>query len=384
MRQLSSFPESQAGPALEQHPEHPLSGTAPARQRRPAPRLRGCLTTTLLGGGGLAVFILALRLLGKGAGSIGPLIVGGLRIRGPINTLGFGWLFAYVVLSGTPVVSVALTFFASGVLTPVQTLFMISGGRLGADMIVFFVGFLYFLRGHDKATSISLGVVAQTVTATTYLPALPLGYWLLRRHLLDRVRIGLPPAIGSTIEVVFDPIVRLIAAVLPAWLVFILGVGAILAAFRLLDHALPEVHAEHRAFGRIGHLVYRPVAMFALGMLITLIGMSVSVSISLLVPLTARGLIRRDNTVPYIIGANFATLVDKLVPALLINNPLAVTIILVEMASIAVVSLIILLFVYRPYERMVLRLLDRVIASNRALAVFLGVMIAVPLTLLLI
>src|SRR5688572_27357637 len=52
---------------------------------------------------GLLVFILALRLLSKGAGGIGPFLTQELAINTPSKTLGFGWIFAYVVLSGSPV-----------------------------------------------------------------------------------------------------------------------------------------------------------------------------------------------------------------------------------------------------------------------------------------
>jgi hypothetical protein len=54
------------------------------------------------------------------------------------------------------------------------------------------------------------------------------------------------------------------------------------------------------------------------------------------------------------------------------------------MASVGVVSLFLLFVVYRPYERLVLGLLDRVIVSNRVLALFLAVMVGVPLLLLLV
>lgn len=376
--------------AVDPETTHAESGTARSTGPRPgagpphAGSLPGYLLKLLLILGGLALLILALRLMTTAAGGIGPLVIARLHIRNPVNTLGFGWLFAYAVLSGTPVVGVAFAFFAGGVLTPTQTFTMISGSRLGADMIVFFIGFLYYLRGHPRATSISMGVIAQTVTATTYLPALPLGYWLLRSHVLDRVRFGLPAPVAALLVLVFDPIVAFLALHLNGWLVFFLGVGAILLAFRSIDHGLPQLGAEHRAFGRIGKLVYRPLAMFALGMAVTLVGMSVSVSISLLVPLSARGLIRRDNTVPYILGTNIATLIDKLLPALLVNRPLAVTIILVEVVSVSAVSLTILLFFYRPYERMILNVLDWVVASNRGVALFLTVMVAVPIVLLLV
>ncbi len=339
---------------------------------------------TLLVVAGLSLFILALRMLTKGAGAVGPLMIHALHIHGAANTLGFGWLFASIVLSGAPVASVALSFLASHVLTPVETFTMITGSRLGADMIVFFIGFIYFLRGHPKSTSISLGVIAQSVTATTYLPALPFGYWLLTSHVMDHAHIALPSSITGLVAVVFDPIVTFTAAHLNAWLVFLLGVGAVLVAFRILDRALPHLDANQRAFGRVGRLVYRPFAMFALGMIVTLIGMSVSVSISLLVPLSARGIIRRENTVPYILGSNLATLIDKLLPAVLVGHPLAVPIILIEMVTISTISLGIMLFLYRPYERFILAVLDRVIESNGALALFMGLMVGVPLVLILI
>ncbi|GAC1539954.1 MAG: hypothetical protein NVS2B7_11920 [Herpetosiphon sp.] len=333
---------------------------------------------------GLSVFILGLRMLTSGAAAIGPVVMSLLHIRNPANTLGFGWLLASVVLSGAPVASIALSFLASGVLSPNQAFTMITGSRMGADMIVLVIGFIYYLRGHPKSTSISLGVIAQTVTATTYLPALPLGYLLLSSHWLDRIGVTLPHSLTSTIEVVFDPIVKLATAYLNNWFVFLLGVGAVLLAFRILDQALPDLKADQRAFGRVGRLVYRPFAMFTLGLIITLIGMSVSVSISLLVPLAARGIIRRENTVPYILGSNLATLVDKLLPAVLVNHPLAVTIILVEMVTIAIMSLGIMLFFYRPYERMILAVLDLVIDSNLGLAIFMGLLIGVPIILVLV
>ena len=60
-------------------------------------------------------------------------------------------------------------------------------------------------------------------------------------------------------------------------------------------------------------LLYRPLVTFALGLAVTTLTMSVSVSLSVLVPLSARGYIRRENVIPYIMGANITTFVDTLV-----------------------------------------------------------------------
>lgn len=333
---------------------------------------------------GLLLFILALRMLSKGAGGIGPTLKEFLSIENEANTLGFGWLFAYIVLSGSPVASIALTFFDSGVIDAVQTFTMITGSRLGASFIVLFIGFLYYLRGRHKGASISMGIIALTVTATTYIPALVLGIWMLNSGMFDAVRLSLPSEIASFVEVMFDPMVKYTVDHLGNWITFILGIATLLLAFNILDRALPQVDSEHNAFGRIGGLVYKPSAMFLLGMAVTSLTLSVSVSISILVPLSARGFIRRENTLPYIMGCNITTFIDTLVAALLLSKAQAFTVVLVEMASITVISIIILLFFYSAYERMVLRLLDLIVEHNAALAIFMVIMIVAPLLLLLV
>ena len=334
----------------------------------------------------ILLFILALELLKRGAAGFGPFLKDTLRITNAANTLGFGWLFAYVVLSGSPVAAISLSFFASGTIDAVQTFSMITGSRLGASFIVLFVGFLYFLRGHQRAASISIGILCLLVTATVYLPAMGVGYWLLTRGVLDAIQFGTPGALTSVLDLIYDPIVAAIVGVVGRWpfVVFLLGMGTLLFSFNLLDRALPEIDPEGSGFERVGRLVYRPMAMFVLGMAVTSVTLSVSVSLSILVPLSAKGFIRRENTLPYIMGANITTFIDTLFAALLMGGSQAFTIVLVEMLSVAGISILILIFMYRWYERGIVWLLDVIMRTNRGLAIFMGVMLVVPIGLLLI
>lgn len=109
-----------------------------------------------------------------------------------LNTLGIGWLMAYIVLSGSPVAAVSLTLYSGGIITDVQSFAMITGSRLGAPFIVLLVGFISHLRGHQRVASISIGVLAFLVTATIYLPAMGLGYVALTNGWFDRVQFGSP------------------------------------------------------------------------------------------------------------------------------------------------------------------------------------------------
>jgi solute carrier family 34 (sodium-dependent phosphate cotransporter) len=365
-------------------PQAAVVGEGRKQQLRYSTIIAG-LRTLLFAAVGLFCFVLALQLLKQGAKVYGGQIVEFLQITSATNSLGFGWLLAYVFLSGSPVAAIAVSFFAGGTISSLQAFTMITGSRLGASFIVLFVGFVYYLRGHQRSASVAIGVLALLTTAAIYVPALALGYWLLTSGALDTLQMSPDTPVSSIIDAIYGPILDLIKRwSVPGWLEFLGGIGALLLAFNLLDRALPEMNAERSSFQRIGQLVYRPMAMFILGAAVTSITLSVSVSLSILVPLSAKGLVRRENTLPYIMGANITTFIDTLVAALIQGGPQAFTIVLVEMVSVTILSLLTLLLFYRSFERAILRLQELILHDNRTLGAFLCIMLIVPLVLLLV
>src|SRR5512138_530428 len=152
---------------------------------------------------GLQAFILALQLLKQGAKVYGGQIISFLNVSTAANSLGFGWLLAYIFLSGSPVAAIAVSFFAAGTITNMQAFTMITGSRLGASFIVLFVGFLYYLRGHQRSASISIGVLALLTTAAIYLPALAVGYWLLTSGLFSRLQVSPDTPVASVVDAIY-------------------------------------------------------------------------------------------------------------------------------------------------------------------------------------
>ncbi len=330
------------------------------------------------------LFILAISLMKEGAKVLGPFIQHFFAIGNIANSLGFGWLFAYGVMSGSPVAAAALTFFNAQAITDLDAFAMIIGSRLGASLIVLLIGFIYVLRGRGRSESLGIGLTSLMVTGSTYLGALGLGYALLSSGSLDWVQFRGGTVVSSIVDVLFSPIVAIVTLWLPGWIVFIVGMLVIVASFKLFDTFLPTASLKQSQFGRVSRLVYRPVVMFILGSLVTLMSMSVSVSISILVPLSNRGFVRRENIIPYIMGANITTFIDTLLAAVLLQNPRAFTVVFVEMFSIAVVSAVILAFFFRSYERKVLDIVEWLVSSNRNLAVFILAIFLIPVILLLI
>ena len=332
----------------------------------------------------LFFFILAITFMKNGARSLAPLVRDTFTVTNPVNSLGFGWIFAYLVMSGSPVAAAALTFLDAGIITNLGTFTMITGSRLGANFIVLFIGLVYVLRGRNWATSLGMGLLSLVVTGTTYLAGLIIGVLLLGSGILEPFQMRSGTLLTSFLEAVFENISARVASIVPGWGVFLLGLGLIIVSFNLFDRCLPKMTLKESQMGRLATLVFRPGVMFLLGALITLISMSVSVSLSILVPLNDRGFIRRENVIPYIMGANITTFVDTLLASVLINNSSAFTVVLAEMTSITIVSIIILLTLYHRYERLMLAFVNWITSNNRHLTYFLAIIILTPILLLLI
>ena len=235
------------------------------------PRWRTAVTVTVTAAyslAGLFLFILALQLLKSGAGGLKP-ILKAVSADGVLNLLGFGWLGAYGVMSGSPVAAISLSLLAGDTISDVEAFAMINGSRLGASFIVLFVGFILYLTHKRTADGLFIGVVALLTAFTLWLPVLPIGILVLKAGWFDGMKVGTPPGITSFIEVVYDPIVVRAVDHLHRFPVFLLGIGTLLTAFAVFDRALPNLEQPSLRVERMKSWLHHPLAMFALGLGIT-------------------------------------------------------------------------------------------------------------------
>ena len=334
--------------------------------------------------GGIGLFVVALGLMKTGAAALGPTLEGSVFTDNALSTLGLGWLGACIVLSGSPVAVSALTLFDGGSIDRIESFTMLTGSRLGAAFVVLVVGTLYALRhrhGSGRRAPISIGILSLLMTFVLYIPAAAVGYALLEGGTLDGFHIGTSPSITSVTDVLFGWAVDIARAGLPDLMLFPLGLGVLIAGFWLIDKVMPalsEDQMEHRP-----HAWYaRKWPMFWLGCGVCLLTLSVSVALTVLVPLVAKGYLRRANTLPYIAGANITTLADTLVAAILLGNQDAVRVVVAVTLALSVLTLAVLAFVYPLLRRVCLGVAARVLVSPVRLAAFVVVLFAAPLTLI--
>ncbi|MDQ3293268.1 MAG: hypothetical protein M3527_02270, partial [Actinomycetota bacterium] len=292
-----------------------ITGSGPGPyHRQPVPEVR-------LGGGdrpwwvrlglllaGLGLFVTALGLMKSGARSLIPSLEGSAFTDSAWSTLGVGWLGACILLSGSPVAASALTLLDGGAIDRSQSFAMLTGSRLGASFVVLVVGVVYALRRNaGRRAPLSIGVYALAVTAFAYLPGAALGWWLLTEGHLDGIDLAASPGFVSVTDRAFGWLPDLLAEHLAGGLLFPLGVAVLLGAFACIDRVLPAVDSERFEHGR---RLSNPWVMFGLGCFVALLTLSVSVALTLLVPLVANGYLKREDTLPYIAGANITTLAD--------------------------------------------------------------------------
>lgn len=335
----------------------------------------------------LFLFVGGLQLMKTGAKSLDVLQPGGFLVRNAVTTLGLGWVGALFVLSGSPIAATALTLVKAGEeaarnaahFTEIQGFTMLTGSRLGAAFVVLVTAVIYASRGKEgeRMAPLSTAVMALCTTAVIYIPAAFIGYGLLRWDPFHRLDLQFPSQFADIIGLIYDPLLARVEN-WPAAIVFLGGLGVLLISFKAIDTVLPNLDSDAIERSRLGWLK-KKWPMFGLGSLVALIVMSVSVALTVLVPLVAKGYAKREDIVPYIMGANITTLGDTMLAAFALHSPAAVRIVVAEVIATSVLSLILLTFFYPQLRRGIWRFQRQMVKNKTRLAMFTAGLFTIPI-----
>jgi solute carrier family 34 (sodium-dependent phosphate cotransporter) len=331
---------------------------------------------------GLGAFVTALGLMKEGAASLIPTLEGSVFTDNAWSALGVGWLGACLVLSGSPVAASSMTLLDGGAIDRSQSFAMLTGSRLGASFVVLVVGAVYAMRRNaGRRAPLSIGVYSLSITAVAYLPGAAIGWWLLTRGHLDGVDLAASPDVVSVTDTLFGWLPDLLRDAVPGWSLFPIGVVILLGAFSCFDRALPTIGSE-RFEGK--SRLSNPWVMFGLGCLVALLTLSVSMALTVLVPLVANGYLKREDTIPYIAGANITTLADTLVAAIIIGNPDAVRVVMAEVIGVTAFTLLLLSVAYPAVRGGSISWARFVLSRRSHLAGFVALLLVTPIALIAI
>lgn len=360
---------------------HPRPGDEAPRApaARPPSRVVSTIVWTIRFLLALFLFVGALQVMKTGAAGLDVLQHGGLLVKNAASTLGLGWVGALFVLSGSPIAASALTLVAAGSISETEGFTMLTGSRLGAAFVVLLVAVIYALRSGagERLKPVSTAVMAICTTAVIYIPGAILGLALLRWRPFSELDLQLPAGFSDLIDLVYAGLLERIET-WPSVVLFVGGLGILLLAFKLIDQVVPEMSDEKIESSRLSWL-RRKWTMFALGSLVALVTMSVSVALTVLVPLVTKKYVKREHIVPYIMGANITTLGDTLLAAFLLNDAATVRIVLASIIGSTIVSVVILAFFYPQVRTGIWRFQRQMTRNRTRLAAFTAGLFAVPI-----
>ncbi len=256
----------------------------------------------------------------------------------PLAGLFIGVLATVIVQSSSVSTSVIVGLVASGALSIAGAIPMVMGANIGTSVTNTIVSLAHICQTKDFQNAFAVATVHDIFNMLAVLILLPLelGFHVLERSaawlagLLDGaggidlaspLSMALKPAVHALEFILFGN------AALMLVVSFALLGGSLLLIVRMMRQ-LVQSEFRHKLHE---HVFSSPWRSFALGIGLTVLVQSSSVTTSLAVPLAAVGLVTVQGIFPYIMGANIGTTATALLASLATGSPAAVTVALTHL-----------------------------------------------------
>lgn len=254
----------------------------------------------------------------------------------PFLGLFLGIISTSVIQSSSTTTSIIVGLVAAGSLSLESSIPMIMGANIGTTVTNIIVSFGHATRRIEFRRAFSAAIVHDYFNVLSVLVFFPLE---LQFHLVQKMATVLGHAfvgIGglklfNPIKTIINPDIEVTDAIvgrLPHSAV-IMAVLSLIILFMSLVQMVRKVRTM--VIGRIELVIDRylfgnAVTSLALGLIVTAIVQSSSVTTSLIVPLAGAGILNVRQVFPFTLGANIGTTVTALIAALATGNAVAVTV----------------------------------------------------------
>ncbi len=330
------------------------------------------------------LFLFAVRLLGAATAALEPVLRRTLQriIATDRSALGLSWLASYALANGSVVAAISLSLFESGLIGPIELFSMLVGSRLGGSGVVVLIGAFDYVNEETESLqdAVRLGLLTFLLAHSVFWPATAVGLPLV--PLVSQGATGVIPAIELQTPAVVAAVTGGVVGRLGPVVAFLLALGLLYGCLQAFDRLLDTVDQERLRRRYISLVASRWVA-FAVGWIVTMATMSVAFSLGVIVPLYNRGHIRREEVIPFVLGANVGTFADTLLIALTLNTPVGVAVVLLVAAIAGSIS-VLLLWVDHRYTAAIGGIQRRLLEHRAAFWGFIGLLGLVPVGLLVV
>lgn len=254
---------------------------------------------------GLYMFVFSLTLIKISSASLGAGIFSLTKdgISG-INAFGIGWLSTLIVQSSGAAAATLIAFNLAGIIGPVVLIFMIIGTRIGTSITALFTAFLIHAKRRDFRHGFEIGlanlVYALPIAVIMFLLEFFTGFF----HKIGNsfVVFGFPFK-HNIIDTIVLPLINLFSSI-PNHLKIVFGVIILVGSLKYIPKFMINIWGKRYLKKKINSFLDKKWRSFLLGLGITALLMSTSITITFLIPLIVTRITKLKKVIPYMIGAN--------------------------------------------------------------------------------
>ncbi|HVR77772.1 MAG TPA: Na/Pi symporter [Acidimicrobiia bacterium] len=296
----------------------------------------------------LYLFLVGIKGLEAGIQAFGSNVVEGLfdAVTNPVAGLFAGVLGTALVQSSSLTTAMIVGLVGSGVLPLESAVPMIMGANIGTSVTNGFVSMGHVRRGQEFRRAFAGATVHDCFNILTVIVALPLE---LATGFLEKTATALTELLGRQdvvagtsskgfIQPILSwPISRITdllgerSSVVAGFALLALGVALVFIALTLITRTMRTLLAGgiERSLNR---LLERGAGIggMAVGVVVTMLVQSSSITTSILVPMMAAGILTLPNAFPVTLGANVGTTITALLASVAVPDAAALTIALVH------------------------------------------------------
>ena len=284
--------------------------------------------------GFLYLFLLSIDLMGSsmklfGKGFAEALIAG---TSNPIVGLFIGILSTSVVQSSSSTTSIVVGLVGSNALTVANAIPIIMGANIGTSVTNTLVSLANINRSAEFRRSFAASIVHDFFNFLAVLVLFPLQYFTdFLGNISHRLEVVFQNAGGlelfNPLKATTKPVVTLLVDLVNVpWILLCIALACLFLALRQMVKIL-KILVVAKAGSWFDKILFRnEMRAFAVGLLLTILAQSSSITTSLVVPLAGAGLLTLRQIFPYTLGANVGTTITAILASMVTGNPNAVVV----------------------------------------------------------
>lgn len=251
----------------------------------------------------------------------------------PVVGLFIGILATSLVQSSSSTTSIVVGMVGGGVLNIANAVPIIMGANIGTSVTNTLVSLAHVKRSFEFQRSFAASTVHDFFNILAVIALFPLQHFtnylsitarFLGNHFEDIGGLQLFNPIKAITKPVVDILKDLIGD--HAWILLIISLICLFFALRNLVAVL-RILVVKRAEVWFDKILFKTaIRAFVIGLLLTILAQSSSITTSLIVPIAGAGILRLEQVFPYTLGSNIGTTFTAILASLITANPDAVVV----------------------------------------------------------